>query len=387
MPFDPELSMTSLPAPSQASSKPASAIESALQLLIEGDFQMRWEATKRLSACGKPAITHLVSLLKDDELDWEIRWFVARALGDFEDPDALEALIGLVERTDEYELIAIAAEGLSRAGAKGVDALVKLFDDVTHRITAVQALATIRDEAVLQPLLTAAKDSDPSIRAVAVAALGNFREDCIDALLIEAVADPAAIVRQEAVMHLGWRPYLLNKMNLVDILMPGLWDSDARVNKAAAMSMGRLGTETAIANLARVLRSPDTLEPLQKDVVRSLGWIDHGAALLSLLSARPLVSLSVQLEIVETLTRFESTYLRRRAGAALCAWLTEILANPEADALKQAIALALGDLQPAEAHSLLSRLSQEANQQTALYAEAALRKLAESSNRRFPIEA
>ncbi|MEM9003075.1 MAG: HEAT repeat domain-containing protein [Cyanobacteria bacterium P01_F01_bin.86] len=354
-------------------------LETALRLLLEGDFQSRWEATKRLPTFGKATIARLVPLLEDEDLDWEVRWFAARTLGNFNETEALESLVQLIQQTDEPELITIAAEGLSHFGAKAVNALIQLFKNPAYRITAVQALASIRHKAALSPLLIAAEDANPQVRTVAFSALGHFRDARVDPLLMDAVKDPVAAVRQEAITHLGLRPHLLATVDLVSILQPGLWDVNPKVTEATAIALGRLGTESAIAVLAQVLQSAQTPESLQRVIVRSLGWIDQEAALLALLSVRVEVLMPVQLEIIETLTRFESNHLRQQAGEALCDWLGTCHQDPQSGSVKQAIALALGDLHPPQAQSLLQVLVQEDDPQTALYAEAALRQLEESA--------
>ena len=369
MPFDTDLVT---PAPPAAD---CSLIADTIQLLLEGDFQTRWEATKRISALGKPAIAPLVTLLHDEDLEWEIRWFAARTLGYLDDEDALAALIQLLQETQDAELIAIAAEGLSRFGEASVHALVQLFEQPSYRIPAIQALASIRHSAALPPLLKTAQDRDPAVRTIALSALGDFRDARVEALLLEAIKDPVATVRQEAITHLGLRPHLQETINLVGILLPGLWDINLKVNQATAIALGRLGTETAVISLARVLASPHTPEPLQISIVRTLGWVKKESALSALLSAQQSVSVTVQLEIIEALSHLDEPGLKQRAGEALCHWLDTLLDSPEAASVKPAIAFAIGCLQHQSARALLQHLSQDADERTRLYAQAALRQL------------
>ncbi|MEL6383238.1 MAG: HEAT repeat domain-containing protein [Cyanobacteria bacterium J06626_18] len=375
MPFDTDLVTTSSDA--QAPAKPASnpQLDAALKLLLEGDFRSRWEATKQLPTLGTSTIAPLVLLVEDEDIEWEVRWFAARTLGNFTDPEALDSLVRLLAQTCEPELITIAAEGISRFGAAGVTALVQLFKKPSHRVTAVQALAGIRHKAALSPLLTAAQDINPEIRSAALVALGNFRDPRVDPLLLKAVKDPASMVRKEAITHLGLRTNLLQTVDLVTILAPSLQDLNFEVARATAIALGRFGTEAAIASLAQALHSAFTPEPLQIILARALSWIDQAEALDALLVARSTVPLVVQLEIIETLPRLETPALRQCAGEALCGWLTQLLNDADATAIKQAIALALGDLQPLQAKSLLQTLTQDPDKQTCLYAEAALRQL------------
>lgn len=355
-------------------------LSSALYQLIEGDFQTRWEAAKQLTNLGPQTVAHLIPLIEDAELDWEIRWFAARALGEFDDAAALNALVQLLEHTQEPELIVIAAEGLSHFGDRGVAALMRLAEAPSHRLTAVQALASIRHDAVFEPLLTAAQDPDAGVRATAIAALSTFYNPQVDTLYLAAIKDIDATVRKEAITNLGLRSYLLKQMDLDKILLPGLWDVYPAVNKATAIALGRLGTPTAIANLVRVLTSPHTPEVLQIDCVMALGWIEQEAALQALMTAWPTVSPTVQVEIVAALTHWRTPLLKDLSATVLCDWLTAAIAAPtEMPALKQAIALALSTLEHLPARPILQLLAEDANEQTCLYAEAALRHLSKQS--------
>lgn len=356
-------------------------LATALDQLLEGDFQTRWEATKRIAMAGTAAIAHLIPLLEDEDLDWEVRWFAARTLSTFEDTAALDALIRLLQRTQEPELIAIAAEGLSQFEDQGVNALIALLDTPTYRLTAIQALANIRHRTVLVPLLAASEDANPAVRKTAIAALGNFREPQVDEVLIQAVKDPAVAVRQEAIACLGLRSNLLEQVNLVDVLLPGLWDLHPEVNKATAIALGRLGTETAVSSLARVLRSPHTPTDMQIQIVRALGWSEKESAFRALLSMRQSAQLAVQVEIVAILSRLQAPLLRQQASAMLLDWLQSLLSTTEgAPDLKQAIALALANLNMQSARPWLEAMSQDTDAQTGLYAEAALRQLAAASS-------
>lgn len=366
---------TPLPEPAAKCPGVSLQLESAVELLLEGDFQTRWEATKQLLGLGLPAIARLISLLNDDDLDWEIRWFAARALGQFQDEAAMLALMQLLQQSHEPDLIAIAAEGLSRHGEAGINALAQLAEAPEYRLTAIQALASIRHKSALPPLLIAVQDDHLEVRVVALSALGNFRDPRVDQQLIEAIQDPVAAVRQEAITHLGRRSHLLTTTPLIDILEPSLWDIDPAVANATAIALGRLGTESAMAILARVLTSPHTPEFLQITIVKALSWIQTPSALVALLAARLRLSPSVQVELINTLPQLDDIQLRQQAGAALCSWLDDLLSSSELNSVKQAIAFSLGCLHYQPARPLLHALAQLPDEPTRLHAEAALRQL------------
>ncbi len=351
-------------------------LESLVTKLLEGDFQERWETVTQLVCYGETAIAALIPLLRSDDLDSEVRWFVAKALAAFDTQEALDALVHLLETTQEPELIAIAAEGISQFSARGIAALLRLYENPHHRLVAIQAIARMHHPDALPTLVAATKDSNSTVRATALAALSAVRSEQADQLLIKAVKDPAAKVRQEAVNLLGLRPYLLDTTDLVEILLPGLWDISPEVSTATASALGRLGTETAVAAMARVLTSPYTPEYLQLSLVRALGWVEKESALLALRSARAIPSALVQKEIIEVLGRVRSSQLQRRASEILQEWLQGLLPQASSHiAMIQSLVFALGNLSNAHNYSLLERLAQHPLLQIQLYAQAALRQM------------
>ncbi len=358
----------------------AEQFETVLEQFLEGDFREKWETSKRLVELGPGAIAYLVPLLQDEAYDWEVRWFAARTLGQFDHPDALQALIDMLQRRPDADLLMMVAEGLSHFGEAGIKALIELLEPPEYRLIGVQVLARIQHSAVFVPLLAAVEDADPAVRAEAIAALGNFHHTEVDKLLLSAVQDPSMIVRREAIAALGVRRHLLAQVNLVDTLLPGLWDVRPEINQATAIALGKLGTETAVTALARVLSSPHTPDSLQSSVISALGWIERAAALRALIAALRQRSVPLQIQIVETLTRLQTPPLQQRAGEALCDWLNSYLSQPTADCqLIAAIALALGTLQYQPAVPLLTSLQASADPKVQLYAEAALRKFADEA--------
>lgn len=357
-------------------------LETALASLVTGDFRERWDATKQFVDAGASAIAYLAAFLQDEDCDWEVRWFAARTLGKFNHPDALKALIEFLQQAQDAELVTIAAEGLKQFGELGVDSLVQLLEQPTHRLTGVQALASIQHSSVLVPLLAVVKDADPLVRATALTALANFRHPEVDQVLLAAIKDPSQVVRREAITYLGLRSHLLEPVDLVERLLPGLWDIHPQINEATAIALGRLGTETAVATLARVLLSPHTPPALSLNVIHALGWIEKKSALLALAAALTELPRTLQIHIVETLTRFRSPRLRQQAGDALGdALKTSLQLSAEDGQLTAAIALALGTLQHQPAVPLLTSLLKEHDSQIQLYAEAALRHFEEKSQR------
>ena len=67
------------------------ALDAILNDLLEGDFQQRWQAMKGVLDLGEIVIAPLLTLMQNEDMDWEVRWFAARALGQFPKPVVLQS--------------------------------------------------------------------------------------------------------------------------------------------------------------------------------------------------------------------------------------------------------------------------------------------------------
>jgi HEAT repeat protein len=355
-------------------------LNTALNGLINGDFQHRWQVVKQFPDVGEAAIAPLLDLLQDEGMEWEVRWFTARALGHFQQPHVLDALINLLTTTPDEDLQATAAAAVGQFGAASIAPLVQLMEQPGQRLLAVRTLANIRHPDALPPLLAAATDTNAAVRATAIATLGNLQSrhqsDAVVDALLQALHDPDTTVRQETVTALGRWAEQQNAPELVHALVPCLWDLSLPVCQATARTLGRLGTPSAIAAMTQALRTPHTPDILQIALVQGLGWHPQDSSLNALIAIWEKASQVVRLEIIDVLSRMEAPSLQQAAGDALCEWLRSLLHNPQATELKQALALALGQLQAEEAQSLLNHLCQDTDERVQIYADAALRQLA-----------
>ncbi len=352
----------------------------ALMVLEAGDFQARWDVAKVFPALGEAAISPLIELLQDDEADLESRWFAARILGQFDSPETVHALIAILQNAADEELSMMAAEALANLGASTIAALTPLLADEDTRFLAVQSLSQIRHTETITPLLGVVDDPQPTIRAMAVDALGSFHDPRIPPLLLQALTDPAAIVRRAAVASLGVRSDLVNELDMVSPLSDRLWDLNLEVCQQAAIALGRLGTDAAIASLFQVLNSPHTPFSLQIETIRALGWAETKKALeclqQSLVTLNPShTPVDVFLEMVTILGRWSNPDLKPRAAAILINLLNSthpITTHPK---IKQAIALSLGYLGQLAAIEPLTQLLADDDSGVQLHAIAALKSL------------
>ena len=302
----------------------ALALDLAMEGLIEGDFQSRWDLAKVIPKFGTAAIAPLLDLLNDTDLEWETRWFAARILGEIRHPAVLADLVTILQTHPEPELQAVATAALANYGDAAIAALTSALQQPETELMAVQALAQIGTPAVLPGLLTASQSDQVACREVAIAALSHLHDDAIAPRLLQATQDPAAPVRQAAMQGLSHRPDWLAQVDSLAALTDRLWDLNLKVCQAAALALGRLGRHhdgaamaPVVATLERVLLSPQTPEPLQLSVVQALGWIETPAALTALTLAVSQVETPVQVAIATALGQV-SPAQQAAASAQLC---------------------------------------------------------------------
>jgi HEAT repeat protein len=350
-------------------------LDLALAVLFAGDFQQRWDVAKLIPRLGTVAIASLVEILEDD--DEELCWFAVRILGEFDHPQAIAALVELIKTTHHEELQAIAATALGQIGSNAVTVLTELLDDKNTRLLAVRSLAYIRRSETIAPLLSVVSDSQVNVRAVAIEALSSFHDPRIASVLLNALDDIAAPVRREAVLGLGFRADLCAELKLVARILPKLYDFNLDVCHAAAIALGRLGTDPAVNGLNQALQSPHTPESLQVEIVRALGRIESNIALdnlSSFLEQSP--SVAVCQEIITVLGQVEQPHNQVKAANILIDMLRLQQPLTEIGRIKGGIALSLGYLGQLQALEPLIQLLADSERVVKLHAIAALKQLA-----------
>ena len=349
-------------------------LDLAITVLIEGDFSQRWDVAKVFPRLGANAgigidraIYPIIEIVTSDE-DEELRWYAARILGEFNHPSAIAALIDLLKSSDNDELTSMAASALGQIGNPAVAALKELLADETTRLIAVKSLSHIRRSEIIAPLLTVVKDPDAKIRAIAIEALGSFHNAEIPPILLEALDDISASVRKEAVTGLGFRSDVREELDLVNKLIPKLYDFNIEVCCTAVIALSRLGSDIATEALKSVLNSPLTPINLQLECIRALGRIETPLSLQYLRSCLNEHSLPVQQEVVKVLGQVQK--LKVIAGDILIESLQ--LSN----GVKSAIALSLGRLGEIKAVDPLINLLANPDTTVRLHAIASLQQLA-----------
>lgn len=353
-------------------------LDLAIDVLEFGNFHERWDIAKVFPKIGKSAIAPLIAILEDEDADEELRWYAARILGEFNHSAVITALVELLKTCESEELNAMAATALGNIGSPAVAALTELLADEETRLLAVRSLSQIRRAETIAPLLRVVQDPQFAVRTAAIEALSSFHDPRIPPVLINALDDKASSVRREAVTGLSFRPDLREELDLVNRLVPRLYDFNLDVCAAAAMALGRLATDAAAAALFQVLQSPNT-PSLQLETVRALGWVGTATGLeylgQSFDSLLPL-AVTVRQEIVTVLGRVEQPDLRTRAAEILIDMLKTAHPAIQYPSVKQVIALSLGQLGETQAIDELIQLLSDADAGVRLHAIAALKQLA-----------
>jgi HEAT repeat protein len=261
------------------------AVDLALLLLVEGEFQERWEGAKVLAKLGDRAIEGLIALIQDSEIDQAARWFGIRVLAEFQSPQIIPLLIMLLEDSHDPDLQTMAVNSLGQMGQAVLPHLDPLYDDPRTRRLAAQVLSLVRHSQTIPPLLALAQDSQAEIRAIALEALGSFHSPEIAQTLLDALQDQNSSVRSAAVKGIGFCAQELQAVDWVGALEPMLNDLNLDTCRHSALSLSRIATPEAALALHQALNKPHLPEALALEFIRALGWIEHPTTLDLLMQA------------------------------------------------------------------------------------------------------
>ena len=350
------------------------AFDLALEMLLQADFQHKWEITKLLPSFGEDLIPPLASLVQDETTEAEVRWFICQILGNFPNQKVVLTLVELLQQTTDEELIAIAGKTLTKIGNSAIEALVELYAQPQYRWLAVQSLYYIRTAKTIEPLLKIIQDTQPELRTIAIKALSSFHDPRIPAVLITALEDTASNVRKEAAIALGFRSDLCQELSLINHLQPLLFDLNLEVCRQAAVSLGRMKTQEANAALFQVLQTETTPVSLKLDLIKALGWSEISSAIDYLDKALTNKSELVQQEIIITLGRITAQRLQQRSAQVLVNFWQQNQAACVSQ-IKQALATSLGELRCSCAQITLEQLATDSDRKVKLHALSALKKL------------
>lgn len=165
--------------------------------------------------------------------------------------DALLAALG----SDQAALLSAAMVGLanleSEAGSKRMVELLN-NSDVAIKRAAAACLGKLREKNAVPNLVELLEDSDPGVRKEAVIALNHIKDRRALGALGDCLADSDAEVRRVAAIALG--NTRLPQEELVEPLMKGLKDRDAKVRQACLSALANLKAAQALEASAELLK-------------------------------------------------------------------------------------------------------------------------------------
>lgn len=356
------------------SSLPSAAVRTTVARLGTGDFHDRWEQSRQIADLGDAALDDLLAMLQDNDCDWEARWFAARALGEFDRPEVIAALVSTFATTTDEDLRQAMAAALTQIGPGAIAALGEQLAQPALRPAAVQALARIHHSATIPWLKLAMADGRSPVRATALDALSAFADPTLLPLVQQSLGDAAAAVRAAAVRGLlGLRLYL-PAPQLIDALTPLLKDVDERVAQQAAYALGRLSSAAAALPLLQLLQTPDTPKTRQIFIVQALSWQNTTAALDGLIQAWDWLEAPARLALVQGMAAVAPDH-RSQATSALTSWLQLLPPTADNSTLRRHLVLTLGQMGDPTLEPELRSLLHDPDPGVQLHAEAALRQL------------
>lgn len=195
----------------------------------------------------KDEIDIQVGLLKDP--DWAVRREAVITLGEMGDERCVEPLVRAL-RDGDWQVREVAVEAIGMVGSPAVELLIKQLRDWDIRKFVIRSLGKIKDERVLEPLVTQLASDE-------------FNEDATDALvelgepaverLVAALKDKNEIVRKQAVIALG----RIRSTQALNHLIEMLQDKDWFIRLTAAAALEKIGDERGRQAIKPLLHDPD----------------------------------------------------------------------------------------------------------------------------------
>ena len=236
--------------PQAAPTKDSAASDADLEPTTDESAAEETPIDPRLAQQTSNALVALAATLTDANA--EVRLAAAQALGELDDPRAIEALSQAL-RTDA---------------------------DPRVRETAAWALGEIESPTAVPALIAALRaEKVATVRDRIVRALGEIEDARAVDAIGDALRDESVAVRRTAIWALGE----IESADAVPALMPFLKDDDVEVRKQAAWALGEIESPNAVDALSAAIRDADV--NVREMVVWALGEIESGRAAPALAAA------------------------------------------------------------------------------------------------------
>jgi HEAT repeat protein len=261
--------------------KAVNGLDSVLSALRHSDFQVRWEMVPEVLAFGDDALLPLIDLLEQSQADadTDLQWCLAKILGSFHCPEAVLALVTLLETAEDEDLSDRVAQSLAGMGTDAVAALGQCLENPSRRWVAIKALTQIQQPEVVPFLLDAFPTVPADLRVSILEALDRFQAPAITAVLQQGLKDSSSEVRKVAIAGFASRSETYSAEERVQVIAPFLNDPVIEVADRTARALGRLGTDVAAIALKQKCCDPHSSPALQQTLIQALGWVGSKPAL------------------------------------------------------------------------------------------------------------
>lgn len=241
------------------------------------------EAAEALGDIGYAAVPGLLQALASSE--WKVRKFAAIGLGEMDQivqrADVIDALAGRL--TDaQFEVRDQSAWALGEIeDPEAVEPLLKALHDGDARVRAraAWALGEIEHPSAVSGLVTALNDSDAAVREKSVWALGEIESELAVEGLVPLLHDTDAKIRRQVAWALGE----IESGAAVPALVQSLSDGDVAVRRQSAWALGEIEHAAAVEGLTRALKDDDW--QVRKTAAWALGEIEDPSAIDELRAA------------------------------------------------------------------------------------------------------
>ncbi|MDD2754245.1 MAG: HEAT repeat domain-containing protein [Methanothrix sp.] len=350
------------------------AIEPLIQTLTDDDNNVREESIEALRKIGVPSIEALAKVLKDR--DNKVKKHAVQALGEIRDAKAVESLIQVLNETDS-DVLGEAVSALEKIGMPSVKPLIQALKDRDGQVRklATVALGEIRDVRAVEPLIQVLGDNDSNVRGGAADALSKIRDIRAVEPLIQYLKDNDSDVRCKTALALGRIGDAEASKPLIHAL---LYDTDSKVRKSAAMALGEIRDPITSGPLIQAFIDTDyqvrlnaaiALEGINVEEISNREALEilvlalkdsdrqiQGSAVRALTNTWAIESLINNLKNEDEIIRQMSVRIlgKIRAVEAVES-LIQMLRNDCSPAVREEVAIALGDIKDQRAEGPLVR--------------------------------
>lgn len=312
-------------------------LENLVRALSSTSRAVQLDAVKKLGATRHPSVLRLLLdklaqvsdrrklTVRQRRADADVRRQLATALSEFQEQQALDALISL-SSDKEGQVRLAAAEALGKnASPQAVDALFDMLrdDDLGNRWTAAREIARIAgpEEAGLLIELLRERQTNRSIEDAVIKALRQIRDPRTDALLEELLNNRRPMIRQAVVRALG----RVGGDQSFELLLNLIRRNNPVIREAAADALGQRGDSHAVEDLTRALKDRD--KSVSEAARRALRRLAEAAANAKQEQPEPVTPMHNAYALLVGISSYPNHYLQGadKDARSLC----EILTDPD----------------------------------------------------------